>query len=232
MKLNPKYLSAWTLMGHEFMELKNTNAAIQSYRQAVEVNRRDFRAWYGLGQAYEIIKMPVYGLYYYKTATQLRPYDSRMLLALGEIYEKLDKKSNALKCYHKACNVGDIEGFGMWKLGNLYEKIGDQDNAVASYKNYVNDERSTSEKASLIQAFTYLANYYFQKKNYDEATCYAHKVLELDETKQEAKSILKNIASNRVKPEDDIGKDIMDLEPEGDILQHDTSGEDMDMSLA
>lgn len=232
LKLNPKYLSAWTLMGHEFMELKNTNAAIQSYRQAVEVNRRDFRAWYGLGQAYEIIKMPVYGLYYYKTATQLRPYDSRMLLALGEIYEKLDKKSNALKCYHKACNVGDIEGFGMWKLGNLYEKIGDQDNAVASYKNYVNDERSTSEKASLIQAFTYLANYYLEKKNYDEATCYAHKVLELDETKQEAKSILKNIASNRVKPEDDIGKDIMDLEPEGDILQHDTSGEDMDMSLA
>lgn len=35
LKLNPKYLSAWTLMGHEFMEMKNTNAAIQSYRQAV-----------------------------------------------------------------------------------------------------------------------------------------------------------------------------------------------------
>lgn len=35
LKLNPKYLSAWTLMGHEFMELKNTNAAIQSYRKAI-----------------------------------------------------------------------------------------------------------------------------------------------------------------------------------------------------
>lgn len=35
LKLNPKYLAAWTLMGHEFMELKNTNAAIQSYRKAV-----------------------------------------------------------------------------------------------------------------------------------------------------------------------------------------------------
>ena len=35
LKLNPRYLSAWTLMGHEFMEMKNTNAAIQSYRQAV-----------------------------------------------------------------------------------------------------------------------------------------------------------------------------------------------------
>lgn len=35
LKLNPQYLSAWTLMGHEFMEMKNTNAAIQSYRQAI-----------------------------------------------------------------------------------------------------------------------------------------------------------------------------------------------------
>lgn len=38
LKLNPKYLSAWTLMGHEFMEMKNTNAAIQSYRQAIGEN--------------------------------------------------------------------------------------------------------------------------------------------------------------------------------------------------
>lgn len=35
LKLNPHYLSAWTLMGHEFMEMKNTNAAIQSYRHAI-----------------------------------------------------------------------------------------------------------------------------------------------------------------------------------------------------
>ena len=34
-KLNPLYLSAWTLMGHEYMEMKNTNAAIQAYRQAL-----------------------------------------------------------------------------------------------------------------------------------------------------------------------------------------------------
>lgn len=35
LKLNPNYLSAWTLMGHEFMEMKNSNAAIQSYRHAI-----------------------------------------------------------------------------------------------------------------------------------------------------------------------------------------------------
>lgn len=35
LKMNPQYLSAWTLLGHEFMEMKNTNGAIHSYRQAI-----------------------------------------------------------------------------------------------------------------------------------------------------------------------------------------------------
>ena len=35
LKLNANYISAWTLMGHEYMELKNTSAAIQAYRSAL-----------------------------------------------------------------------------------------------------------------------------------------------------------------------------------------------------
>jgi anaphase-promoting complex subunit 8 len=34
LRLDPKYLSAWTLMGHEYMELHNTAAAVQAYRTA------------------------------------------------------------------------------------------------------------------------------------------------------------------------------------------------------
>lgn len=32
LKLSPRCLGAWTLMGHEYMEMKNTSAAIQAYR--------------------------------------------------------------------------------------------------------------------------------------------------------------------------------------------------------
>ena len=38
LKLNRKFLSAWTLMGHEFVEMKNTGAAIEAYRRAVDIN--------------------------------------------------------------------------------------------------------------------------------------------------------------------------------------------------
>ena len=41
------------------------------YRQAVDLNPRDYRAWYGLGQTYELLHMPVYALHYYQRATQV-----------------------------------------------------------------------------------------------------------------------------------------------------------------
>ena len=35
LKLNPNFISAWTLMGHEYMEMNNQSAAIQAYRQGL-----------------------------------------------------------------------------------------------------------------------------------------------------------------------------------------------------
>ena len=37
LKLNPNYLQAWILMGHEFIELKNSTSAIQSYTNAIGI---------------------------------------------------------------------------------------------------------------------------------------------------------------------------------------------------
>ncbi|KAK3921067.1 Cell division cycle protein 23-like protein [Frankliniella fusca] len=199
LKLNPQYLSAWTLMGHEFMEMKNTNAAIQSYRQAIEVNRRDYRAWYGLGQTYEILKMPYYCLHYYKQAQQLRPNDSRMLIALGETYEKLDKIQDALKCYFKARSVGDIEGIALLKMAKLYDKLQESENASAAYIEYVTDNESSQagEKSEVSQAYKYLANYYIKRNMFDEAYQYAHKCLDYEDTREEGKALLKAVAQTR-----------------------------------
>lgn len=34
-QLDRTFLSAWTLMGHEFIEMKNSQAAVEAYRRAV-----------------------------------------------------------------------------------------------------------------------------------------------------------------------------------------------------
>ncbi|KAG8231925.1 hypothetical protein J437_LFUL011394 [Ladona fulva] len=225
LKLNPYFLSAWTLMGHEFMEMKNTNAAIRSYRQAIEVNRRDYRAWYGLGQTYEILKMPAYCLYYYHRAQALKPMDSRMLVALGETYEKLERMQQALGCYKKARGVGDIEGGALLKMAKIYEKLKELEHAAEAYKEYVQENEPRSEEGSMIlgngsmigspslsnsrvgggggdraemaQAYKFLANYYIRRDNLDEAHHYSQRCLKYDETREEGRALLRTIAQKR-----------------------------------
>ena len=81
LRQNSLFFHAWTLMGHEFIECKNSSAAVQCYRKAIEMSPSDYRAWYGLGQTYEMLHLYQYALYYYKKATaQLQSSDSRMYL--------------------------------------------------------------------------------------------------------------------------------------------------------
>lgn len=102
LQLDPSYASAWTLMGHENIELRNASAAIQCYRRALHLNGKDFRAWYGLGQAYEIMQMWSFALYYFRRAVTFRPYDPRMWCAVAECYERLSRPKDALTCYLRA----------------------------------------------------------------------------------------------------------------------------------
>ena len=60
-------------MGHEYLEMKNIAGAIEAYRNAVEIDPKDFRAWYGLGQTYELQNMNNYALYYFSRAVLSRP---------------------------------------------------------------------------------------------------------------------------------------------------------------
>jgi anaphase-promoting complex subunit 8 len=111
--LDRSFLSAWTLMGHEFVEMKNTHAAIESYRRAVDVNRKDYRAWYGLGQTYEMLEMHSYALFYHQRAAALRPYDPKMWMAVGQCFGKVGKVMNGIRAYKRALVAGSYYDAGV-----------------------------------------------------------------------------------------------------------------------
>ncbi|PIA16182.1 TPR-like protein [Coemansia reversa NRRL 1564] len=135
LQLDKKYLAAWTLMGHEFIELKNTTAAIDAYRHAVDVDDRDYRAWYGLGQTYEILKMPHYASNYFMRAATLRPYDSRMWCALGHCYESTDQPIKAIESYRRALlGSAESEALAVTRLAKLYDNAGENNKAAYYYQ--------------------------------------------------------------------------------------------------
>jgi anaphase-promoting complex subunit 8 len=134
-------------MGHEYVELKNTHAAIESYRRAVDVNRRDYRAWYGLGQTYEVLEMHAYALWYYKRAAGLRPWDGKMWMAVGSCLQKLGRDYEGIKALKRALfadsyydgGVGSSFGGGarggkmggmdpevLLQIAGMYERMGEE----------------------------------------------------------------------------------------------------------
>uniref|UniRef100_A0A915LMA0 Uncharacterized protein n=1 Tax=Meloidogyne javanica TaxID=6303 RepID=A0A915LMA0_MELJA len=135
--LCPKNASLWVLLGHEYLETKNHQAATSSYKKATLIDKNCYRAWYGLGQLHEIMKQPSNALFYYKKAHKCRPDDSRMLIALGVMFSKLDRKSDAEKCFKKAFQIGDVEGNALIHLAKLYEDQNDKRNAAKAYEAYL-----------------------------------------------------------------------------------------------
>ncbi|KAM6598170.1 hypothetical protein CsatA_008694 [Cannabis sativa] len=126
LKLDKNYLSAWTLMGHEYVEMKNTPAAVDAYRRAIDINSCDYRAWYGLGQAYEMMGMHYYALHYFKKSVFLQPNDSRLWIAMARCYEtdQLRMLDEAIKCYKRAVNGNDREAIALCQLAKLHHELG------------------------------------------------------------------------------------------------------------
>ncbi|KAI9828463.1 MAG: Anaphase-promoting complex subunit 23 [Thelocarpon impressellum] len=157
--LDRSFTSAWTLMGHEYVEMKNTHAAIESYRRAVDVNRKDYRAWYGLGQTYEMLEMHYYALFYHQRAASLRPYDPKMWQAVGSCFSKMDRPIESIKAHKRALIAGSYydqsSSFGsstapgagamdpdtLYQIALMYEKLQDYDEASA-YMELVLDQEA------------------------------------------------------------------------------------------
>ncbi|KAJ3003858.1 hypothetical protein NUW54_g5089 [Trametes sanguinea] len=137
-QLDRSYLAAWTLMGHEFVEMKNSHAAIEAYRKAVDVNKKDYRAWYGLAQAYELLGMHQYALYYYQHATALRPYDVRIWQAQGMCYEEMGRLKEAAECLRRALIGADPQETTIHlKLAKLHHDLGEYAEAAAYHRRIV-----------------------------------------------------------------------------------------------
>jgi anaphase-promoting complex subunit 8 len=133
--LNREYLPAWTLMGHEFVELKNSHAAIEAYRKAIGeyrivlielTNARCQReglqslVWsrssvrasghadvcYRVLQPSDVTKVSPSSTSLVSAYTLLRPYDCRMWTALATVYEGLHRYASSVVSWK--CSANDV----------------------------------------------------------------------------------------------------------------------------
>ncbi|KAJ1660148.1 Anaphase-promoting complex subunit 8 [Dispira simplex] len=197
LKLDRQYLSAWTLMGHEYVELKNTSAAIEAYRRAIDIDERDHRAWSGLGQIYEFLKMPHYALFYYQRAAALRPFDTRLWSVLAGCYELCQRYEEAIQCYNRALLEAENETLLLTQLAKLYTTMDRPDDAAEHYrlalKSYPVDEAKSDE---YLDACLFLAQYEKKQCNFSAASRYLHLIIDHGgDNLEEARALLREIQS-------------------------------------
>ena len=193
--LDRNFLAAYTLLGHEYLELKNIASAIEAYNDAVQINSKDFRAWYGLGQAYELQNHLEFALYYFLQALKANPRDSRMWNAVGNCYKKMEKHNVASKCLEKAESLKDQEGISLFQLGKMYDILNLHKKAVQCFEdNLAKKDQNTGIDKETSETLLYLAYYYKNMGEFDKAMLYSSRLLDYNGfEQQEAQMIIQSI---------------------------------------
>lgn len=96
-----RYSSAWTLLGHEFIELRNIGAAVYVYRRAVGMLGLFYDAFHKY--VYENLSVTIFGLKLSSCRAELCRQDFRAWYGLAQTYELLRMPLYALFYFRRAC---------------------------------------------------------------------------------------------------------------------------------
>lgn len=197
-RLNPRFASAWTLAGHELIEMRSPAAAVATYRRAVELSPKDYRAWYGIGQTYELLGLPLHALHYFRQAAKMRPQDSRMWTAVAQCLEQPDVNCTAAAAaaYRQALKrSADVLG----KLAALHAARGEKQLAAEYHERNLerldeSDDGNEQPSEEMINAMVFLARHASEMGDITRAEHLCHRLQDAPgPVKQEAKSLLNEL---------------------------------------
>lgn len=85
------------------------------------------------------------------------------------------------------------------RLAKLFERLGEPTRAAAAYADYIRDSEGQDiwDRDEQAQAYRFMANYFLDKQQLDEAAHHAAKCTEFPETREEGKAILRDVAQRR-----------------------------------
>ena len=104
-QLDPKFVYAFTLQGHEHISNEEYDKAMSAYRSAITVENRHYNAWYGLGRVYE--KQGKYDVaeHHFRTAATINPTNAALMCCIGVVLEKMKKPQQALEQYSRSSEL-------------------------------------------------------------------------------------------------------------------------------
>ena len=96
LQLDPQFVYAHTLCGHEHVASEDFDKGLGCYRNALRLDSRHYNAWYGIGQVH--FQQEKYELadYHFRRAAKIHPGSSKLLCCLGRALHRRGQHAEAL----------------------------------------------------------------------------------------------------------------------------------------
>ncbi|KAF9154726.1 anaphase-promoting complex component apc8 [Linnemannia schmuckeri] len=102
LRFNRSYASAWTLLGHEYMEMKNAYAAVEAYRRAVGKITTSATLGRGMDWCYESLDQDLAAIKCYTRALLGPDQEKTALKKLPKLYKKIGEADAAAHYFRKS----------------------------------------------------------------------------------------------------------------------------------
>ncbi len=109
-QLQPGFVYAYTLCGHEHVANDDLDQATTQFRNALQRDPRHYKAWYGLGMIYYRTQRFALAEYHFVQALRIHPRSSALHMYRGMVKNKLHEHDGALRCLEQAlvCNPRNL----------------------------------------------------------------------------------------------------------------------------
>ena len=124
------------LMGYAFKQLKQTDNAINCFRNAVNINPDFFEAHMQLGQIFHLLGDSL-ALIYYNNALNLKPVDEMALYNKALFYQSILDWNNALNTYAELHKISPFHSSGHYNLGFIHMELGLHDIAANNFSDAI-----------------------------------------------------------------------------------------------
>jgi tetratricopeptide (TPR) repeat protein len=136
-ELEPDHKTAWNQLGRAYLELKQSDAAIEAFRKQIALNAYDLYSYNNLGRAYSAQRKFPDAEAAFQKQLDINPLDGYAHANLGTLYLEWRKYQPAAAALEKAIALSPKDATLRVRLGEAYLNLEQRDRAIATFEQAV-----------------------------------------------------------------------------------------------
>lgn len=136
-KLDPNFVYAYTLQGHEYLSMDSYDTAKTFYRKAISNDLHHYNAYYGMGMCSMKLGEYEQALVYFEKARSINPSNAILICCCGVTMEKLGNQEKALNYYELACQIQPTSSLAKFKRAHLLYSMAKYTQALDAFEELI-----------------------------------------------------------------------------------------------